>query len=77
MADISANELARLEALFRETGGAELHDTDVAELAGLDEETCRSLLQALCDAGTIEEPRKRVYVAQPARPIDSAGVRSR
>jgi transcription initiation factor IIE alpha subunit len=64
MAEVLANDLARLEAVFRDTAGAELHDTDVAELAGLEEETCRSLLQVLREIGTIHEPRKRVYVGQ-------------
>jgi transcription initiation factor IIE alpha subunit len=60
-----AGGLERLEAVFRETAGAELHDTDVAELAGLEEEDCRRLLQVLRDLGAIDEPRNRVYVAQP------------
>jgi transcription initiation factor IIE alpha subunit len=64
MADLSANELARLEAVFRETAGAELHDTDVAELAGLEEDECRALLRALHETGVIEERRTRVYVGQ-------------
>ena len=59
-----ADGLERLEAVFRETAGAELHDTDVAELAGLEEEDCRRLLQVLRDTGAIEEARNRVYVAQ-------------
>ena len=77
MAEILANELARLEAVFRETAGAELHDTDVAELAGLEEEKCRSLLRVLCATGAIEEPRNRVYVGpQRGRPSAAAGVGS-
>jgi transcription initiation factor IIE alpha subunit len=64
MADLSANELARLEAVFRDTAGAELHDTDVAELAGLEEGECRTLLRALHETGAIEERRHRVYVGQ-------------
>ena len=59
-----ANGLERLEAVFRDTAGAELHDTDVAELAGLDEEECRSLLRVLRETGAIEERRNRVYVGQ-------------
>jgi transcription initiation factor IIE alpha subunit len=61
----SADGLKRLEAVFRETAGAELHDTDVAELTGLDEEECRSLLQRLRETGVVEEPRNRVYIGQP------------
>ncbi len=64
MADLSANELARLEAVFRDTAGAELHDTDVAELAGLEEGECRTLLHALHETGAIEERRNRVYVGR-------------
>ena len=59
-----ADGMERLEAVFRATAGAELHDTDVAELAGLEEDECRSLLQVLRETGAIEEPRKRVYVGQ-------------
>ena len=60
----SAAGMERLEAVFRETAGAELHDTDVAELSGLDEDECRILLQALRETGVIEERRNRVYIAQ-------------
>ena len=56
--------LERLEAVFRDTAGAELHDTDVAELAGLEEEECRRLLRVLSETGAIEQPRDRVYVGQ-------------
>ena len=61
----AADGLERLEAVFRETAGAELHDTDVAELAGLDEDECRALLRTLRETGVIEEPRNRVYIGQP------------
>ena len=64
MADFAANELARLEAVFRDTAGAELHDTDVAELAGLEVGECRTLLRALHATGVIEERRNRVYVGR-------------
>ena len=69
MAEVLANELARLEAVFRDTAGAELHDTDVAELAGLDEQACRTLLRELRETGAIEERRNRVYVGQSSRPV--------
>jgi transcription initiation factor IIE alpha subunit len=68
----SADALARLEAVFRETGGAELHDTDVAELTGLDEEECRALLASLREAGAIEERRNRVYIGQAAGSTSAA-----
>lgn len=61
---LSADGLERLEAVFRDTAGAELHDTDVAELTGLDEEECRTLLGKLRETGAIEERRNRVYVGQ-------------
>ena len=60
----SADGLERLEAVFRDTAGAELHDTDIAELTGLDEDECRTLLQTLRETGAIEERRNRVYIAQ-------------
>ena len=56
--------LERLEAVFRETAGAELHETDVAELTGLDEDECRTLLLTLRETGVIEERRSRVYIRQ-------------
>lgn len=59
-----ADGLERLEAVFRDTAGAELHDTDVAELAGLEEGECRRLLRVLSETGAIEQPRARVYVGQ-------------
>ncbi|MEO8259510.1 MAG: hypothetical protein ABI868_19340 [Acidobacteriota bacterium] len=60
----SADGLERLEAVFRETAGAELHETDVAELSGLDEDECRALLATLRETGVIEERRNRVYIGQ-------------
>ena len=73
----SAAGLERLEAVFRKTAGAELHDTDVAELAGLEEEECRCLLQVLRETGAIEEPRNRVYVGQQSgRPSAAADIGS-
>lgn len=67
-----ADGLERLEAVFRDTAGAELHDTDVAELAGIDEDECRRLLRVLRETGAINEPRSRVYIGQQAgRPLPS------
>ena len=62
-----ADGLERLAAVFRETAGAELHDTEVAELTGLDEDECRTLLRTLRETGVIEERRNRVYTGQAAR----------
>ena len=57
--------LERLKAILLGTIGAELTDTDVAELAGLEEEECRNLLGALLEAGAVEERRRRVFVCRP------------
>jgi len=61
----SLNEaLGRLKAVFRQTAGVELVDTDLAELAGLDDEECRILLGVLEKTGAIERPRDRVFVCR-------------
>jgi transcription initiation factor IIE alpha subunit len=69
-----ADGLERLEAVFRGTAGAELHDTDVAELAGLEEEECRRLLRVLRETGAIDEPRNRVYVGQQVERLLPPGL---
>jgi transcription initiation factor IIE alpha subunit len=70
-----SDALARLKTVFRETAGAELTDTDVAELVGIDDDDCRKLLRMLEQTGVIEQPRNRVFVCVPSsRP--SATVRS-
>jgi hypothetical protein len=56
--------LERLRAVFRGTAGVELMDTEVAELAGLDEEECRVLLGVLEATGAIDRPRSRVFVGR-------------
>jgi len=61
-----AAALARLKTVFRETAGAELTDTDVAELAGIDDDECRVLLRMLEQTGVIEQPRNRVFVSVPS-----------
>jgi len=68
--------LERLRTVFRGTAGVELVDSDVAELAGLDDDNCRALLGILEAAGAIDRPRGRVFVCRPASwwtsaPIDS------
>ena len=68
----SADGLERLAAVFRETAGAELHDTDVAELTGLDEDECRSLLHTLRETGVIEERRNRVYISQAGNRVSAS-----
>ena len=69
-----ADGMERLEAVFRDTAGAELHDTDVAELAGIDEEECRRLLHVLRETGAIGEPRNRVYVGQQIGRVLPSGL---
>jgi transcription initiation factor IIE alpha subunit len=68
--------LGRLRAVFEGTADAELTDTDIAELAGLDEEECRILLGVLRDTGVIEQRRSRVFVCRPSSRWTSATVRS-
>ena len=58
--------LGRLRAVFRVTADAELTDTDLAEIAGLDEEECRTLLDMLLETGAIEKRRSRVFIGRPS-----------
>jgi hypothetical protein len=69
-----AEALARLKTVFRETAGAELTDTDVAELAGMDDDECRVLLRMLEQTGVIEQPRNRVFVSVPSSQRNLARV---
>jgi hypothetical protein len=71
-----AEVLARLKRVFRETAGAELTDTDVAELVGIDDDECRVLLRMLEQIGVIEQPRNRVFVSVPSGESKSATVAS-
>ena len=71
-----AEALARLKTVFRETAGAELTDTDVAELVGIDDDECRVLLRMLEQIGVIEQPRNRVFVSVPSGESKSATVAS-
>ena len=57
--------LGRLRAVFRTTADAELTDSDLAEIAGLDEEECRALLKVLLESGAIEQRRSRVFSSRP------------
>jgi predicted transcriptional regulator of viral defense system len=68
--------LARLRAVFRAAPGAELVDTEVAQLAGIDDEECPILLEVLEETGAIERLRSRVYVCRPSSWWSSAPVRS-
>jgi hypothetical protein len=71
-----AEALARLKTVFRETAGAELTDTDVAELVGIDDDDCRLLLRMLEQTGVIEQPRNRVFVSVPSSQMKSATIGS-
>jgi transcription initiation factor IIE alpha subunit len=68
--------LGRLGAIFRGLIGVELTDTDVAELAGLDDDECRILLRVLEETGEIERRRSRVFVCRPSSWPTSTEVRS-
>jgi len=68
--------LERLKTVFRGTTGVELMDSDVAELAGLDEDNCRTLLDLLAATGAIDRPRGRVFVCRPASWWTSASIDS-
>ena len=48
--------LARVRNLFLDPG-AKLTTADAAQMAGLDREVCRALLQNLVEAGFLEQPR--------------------
>jgi hypothetical protein len=56
--------LGRLRAVFRVAADAELMDSDVAEIAGLEEDECRHLLKMLVETGAIEQPRSRVFICR-------------
>jgi len=58
--------LRRLRAIFRVTTDHEFVDTEIAKLAGLDDEDCRILLRVLEETGAIERRRNRVFVCRPA-----------
>ena len=54
--------LLRLRAVFCGTTDVELVDTDIARLAGLEDERCQILLGVLEETGAIERRRSRVFV---------------
>ena len=68
--------LTRLRVIFQGTPDVELMDTDVAELAGLDEDECRILLAVLQQTGAIERPRSRVFLCRRSSWWTAALVRS-
>src|SRR5437667_169548 len=78
--------LARIRNLFVEPG-AQLTTADAAQMAGLDRQVCRTLLQNLVEAGFLEQRLRGVFVRSPSasprskrscrKPIRSAPRRSR
>jgi DNA-binding GntR family transcriptional regulator len=57
--------LARVRNLFMEPG-AKLTTADAAEMAGLDREVCRGLLQDLVETGFLEQRLRGVFVRRPS-----------
>ena len=68
--------LTRLRLLFQATPDVELMDTDVAEMAGIEEDECRILLAVLQRRGAIERPRSRVFLCRRSSWWTAARVRS-
>jgi len=68
--------LTRLRIIFQGTPDVELMDSEVAELAGLEEDECRILLSVLQQTGAIERPRRRVFVCPRSSWWTAARVRS-
>ena len=57
--------LARVRILFLEPG-AKLTTADAAQMAGLDRQVCRVLLQNLVEAGFLERRLRGVFVRSPS-----------
>ena len=57
--------LARVRTLFMDPG-ARLTTADAAQLAGLDRQVCRVLLQNLVEAGFLERRLRGVFVRSPS-----------
>ena len=57
--------LARVRILFMEPG-AKLTTADAAQMAGLDRQVCRVLLQNLVEAGFLERRLRGVFVRSPS-----------
>jgi transcription initiation factor IIE alpha subunit len=68
--------LTRLRVIFQATLDVELMDTEVAELAGLEDDECRILLAVLHQTGAIQRPRSRVFVCRRSSWWTAARVRS-
>jgi DNA-binding GntR family transcriptional regulator len=57
--------LARVRTLFMDPG-ATLTNAGAAQLAGLDRQVCRALLQNLVEAGFLEHRPRGVFVRSPS-----------
>ena len=57
--------LARVRILFLDPG-AKLTTADAAQMAGLDRQVCRTLLQNLVEAGFLEQRLSGVFVRRAA-----------
>jgi DNA-binding GntR family transcriptional regulator len=57
--------LARVRNLFMDPG-ARLTTAGVAQMAGLDRQVCRGLLQNLVEAGFLEQRMQGVFVRSPS-----------
>lgn len=68
--------LTRLRVIFQATPDVELMDTEVAEMAGIDEDECQILLAVLQKTGAIEQPRSRVFVCRRSSWWTAARARS-
>ena len=68
--------LTRLRVIFQARLDVELRDTEVAELAGLEDHECRILLAVLQQTGAIERARSHVLVCRRSSWWTKARVRS-
>ena len=57
--------LARIRNLFMDPG-AKLTNAEAAQMAGLDRQVCRALLQHLVEAGFLEQRLRGVFVRRPS-----------
>jgi predicted transcriptional regulator of viral defense system len=67
--------LARVRNLFTKPG-AEVTTADAAQMAGLDRQVCRVLLQNLVEAGFLERRLRGVFVRSPSRRPERQGGKS-
>jgi hypothetical protein len=58
--------LARVQHLFVDRPGVRLTAADAAQMAGLDRQVCRVMLQTLTDTGVLEQRMKGLFVSRSA-----------